>query len=208
MKTLVSKNSTLPDLSIKEGEIYHLTEDELNKLTSIFQQWFEEKRSIVRARYWLVFLFLRYTGARISEVLNINETRDIDFRNSTVRLITLKRIQKKKGQHRLVPIPDRLISEYLRIVKIFPAIEGKVFKLKRNNFFVVFRDLCKKAGIPDEIAHPHVLRHTRAIELIRSGIPITAVQQMLGHASLNTTAMYLRYSNIEIQGLMKAKGLL
>lgn len=97
MKTLVSKNSTLPDLSIKEGEIYHLTEDELNKLTSIFQQWFEEKRSIVRARYWLVFLFLRYTGARISEVLNINETRDIDFRNSTVRLITLKRIQKKKG---------------------------------------------------------------------------------------------------------------
>jgi len=59
-----------------------------------------------------------------------------------------------------------------------------------------------------KIAHPHVLRHTRAIELIRNGIPVTAVQTILGHSSLNTTAMYLKYSNTEIQAIMKAKGLL
>ncbi|WP_353684346.1 site-specific integrase [Thermodesulfovibrio sp. 3907-1M] len=206
---LVQKNNFNPlqSVSIQE-EIYHLTEDELNRLTFEFQKWFEEKRSIVRGRYWLVFLFLRYTGARVSEVLNIDETRDLDFRNSTVRLITLKRSEKKKNQYRIVPVPDRVISEYLRFTKLHPKMEGKVFKLKRNNFFVVFRQLCKKAGIPDEIAHPHVLRHTRAIELLRAGIPVTAVQQLLGHASLNTTAMYLRYSNIEIQEMLKTKGLL
>jgi molybdate transport system regulatory protein len=161
----------------------------------------------VRSRYWLVFLFLRYTGARITEVLSIDETRDIDFKNSTVRLITLKRINKAK-QHRVIPIPDRLISEYLRVVKLFPSIEQKAFKLKKNNFLIVFKKLCKKANIPGELAHPHVLRHTRAIELIRNGIPVTAVQTILGHSSLNTTAMYLKYSNTEIQAIMKAKGLL
>lgn len=203
----VKKNFT-PVLNSQEGEIYHFTEDELNRLTLEFQKWYEEKRGIVRARYWLVFLFLRYTGARISEVLNIDESRDLDYKNSTVRLITLKRTGKKKGQFRIIPIPDRLISEYLRTIKIFPSLEGKVFKIARNNFFSIFKNLCIKVGIPEEIAHPHVLRHTRAIELLRAGIPVTAVQQLMGHASLNTTAMYLRYSNIEIQGLMKSKGLL
>jgi molybdate transport system regulatory protein len=194
-------------VSINQFDVYHLTEDELSRLTYEFQQWFEKTRGVVRSRYWLVFLFLRYTGARITEVLSIDETRDIDFKNSTVRLITLKRINKAK-QHRVIPIPDRLISEYLRVVKLFPSIEQKAFKLKKNNFLIVFKKLCKKANIPSEIAHPHVLRHTRAIELIRNGIPVTAVQTILGHSSLNTTAMYLKYSNTEIQAIMKAKGLL
>lgn len=205
---LVPKKGNFINSVPVQEEIYHLTEDELNRLTFEFQKWFDEKRSIVRGRYWLIFLLLRYTGARISEVLNIDETRDIDFRASTVRLITLKRSTRKKNQYRIVPVPDRVISEYLRFTKLYPTLEGKVFKVKRNNFFVVFREICKKANIPENISHPHVMRHTRAIELLRSGIPVTAVQQLLGHASLNTTAMYLRYSNIEIQEILKTKGLI
>lgn len=154
-----------------------------------------------------MFLLLRYTGARISEVLSIDERRDFDYRNSAVRLPNLKRAKRKK-QYRIVPIPDRLISEYLRFIKLHPRQEGKVFRLKRNNFFVVFRDLCIKAGIPRDIAHPHTLRHTRAIELLRAVVPVTAVQHMLGHASLNTTAVYLKYSNVEIQAMLKMKGLI
>lgn len=194
-------------LMTKMGEVYHFTDDELNRLTMEFETWMTE-RPKQRCRYWLVFLFLRYTGARVSEVLMIDEARDIDYRNSTVRLITLKRLSKKKGQYRIVPIPNKLISEYLRMVKLYPKIEGRAFRVKRNNFFLIFRNLCLKAGIPKEIAHPHTLRHTRAIELLRAGIPVTAVQQLLGHASLNTTAMYLRYSNAEIQEMMKLKGLI
>jgi len=101
-----------------------------------------------------------------------------------------------------------LVSINQFVVKLFPSIEQKAFKLKKNNFLIVFKKLCKKANIPAKIAHPHVLRHTRAIELIRNGIPVTAVQTILGHSSLNTTAMYLKYSNTEIQAIMKAKGLL
>lgn len=206
IKDIIAKTNHLP-LGLKEGPIYHLTEDELNRLTFEFFKWYEERPNHLRARYLLLFLFLRYTGARISEVIAIDETRDIDFKRSEVRLQSLKKT-KNKEVYRIVPVPDKLIAEYLRLTKIYPKIEKKALKVKRNNFFKVFKTLCLKANIPKELAHPHILRHTRAIELIRNGIPITAVKNLLGHSNLNTTAVYLQYSATEIKDMLKIKGLI
>ncbi|MEM4620857.1 MAG: site-specific integrase [Desulfurococcaceae archaeon] len=206
IKDIIAKTNHLP-VGLKEGPIHHLTEEELNRLTLEFFKWYEEKPNHLRARYLLLFLFLRYTGARISEVIAIDETRDIDFKRSEIRLQSLKKI-KKKEVYRIVPVPDKLIAEYLRLTKIHPQIEGKALKVKRNNFFKVFKALCLKANIPPKVAHPHILRHTRAIELIRNGIPITAVKTLLGHSNLNTTAIYLQYSATEIKEMLKIKGLI
>lgn len=49
-----------------------------------------------------------------------------------------------------------------------------------------------RAGI-DKRVHPHGLRHTHATELERNGFTVTEIQQQLGHASLNTTAVYLNH---------------
>lgn len=206
IKDIIAKTNHLP-VGLKESPIHHLTEEELNRLTLEFFKWYEEKPNHLRARYLLLFLFLRYTGARISEVIAIDETRDIDFKRSEIRLQSLKKI-KKKEVYRIVPVPDKLIAEYLRLTKIHPQIEGKALKVKRNNFFKVFKALCFKANIPPKVAHPHILRHTRAIELIRNGIPITAVKTLLGHSNLNTTAIYLQYSATEIKEMLKIKGLI
>jgi len=206
MKDLQIKAKNLPVFS-DTGFVYHLTEEELNRLTFEFQKWYEEKPTARRARYWLVFLFLRYTGARISEVIQIDEKRDIDFKRSEVRIKNLKR-HKNKNSYKIVPVPDKLIAEYLRLCHIHPEIQGKALKVARTNFYAKFKEICKKAGIPEEISHPHVLRHTRAIELIRNGVPITAVKSILGHSSLNTTAIYLQYSAIEIKEILRLKGLI
>ena len=55
--------------------------------------------------------------------------------------------------------------------------------------------------------HPHTLRHTRAVELLNAGIPVTAVQDLLGHSSLLTTAQYLRLSGQDIENMLRGKGL-
>lgn len=65
-----------------------------------------------------------------------------------------------------------------------------------------------KAGIPREKAHPHVLRHSRAMEMIKAGIPLTIIQNVLGHATLNSAAVYLKFSNVEARMLLKEKGLI
>lgn len=207
------------NLQVVEGEtVYHLTPEELDRLTLAFDNYYYEdinvpsKRKVragQRGRYRMVFLFMRWTGARISEILSIDEKRDLDLRSAEVVLPTLKRhTRKKKKIKRVVPIPEKLVSEYLMFVNTHPNLVGKVFKVNRSNFFRVFKLLAKKAGISEEISHPHVLRHTRAIELLRSGVPVTIVQSLLGHASLSTTAIYLRYSATETKQILKDRGVI
>lgn len=52
--------------------------------------------------------------------------------------------------------------------------------------------MAARAGI-DKRVHPHGLRHTHAAELEREGFTVSEIQQQLGHASLNTTAVYLNH---------------
>lgn len=207
MKDVLSKTSNLPLIVKSSFGIKHFTEDEISRLTRTFESWYEERPTSRRARYYLVFLFLRFTGARISEVINVDEKRDLDFRRGEVRLKNLKKT-KHKNTYRIVPVPDKLIAEYLRLTHVHRDIEGKALKVQRTNFFVKFRELCKRAGISEELAHPHVLRHTRAIELVRYGLPLTVVKAILGHSNLNTTAVYLEYSATEIREIMKLKGVI
>jgi len=69
-----------------------------------------------------------------------------------------------------------------------------------------FHDRAKEAGISKDLAHQHILRHTRAIDLLRGGVPVTVVQDLLGHSSLTTTAIYLRLSGQEARSILKDKG--
>jgi site-specific recombinase XerD len=73
-------------------------------------------------------------------------------------------------------------------------MRGKALRMTPMTFRRMFYLRAKDAGIPEELGHPHIPRHTRAIELLRGGVPVTVVQELLGHASLTTTAVYLRLS--------------
>ncbi len=196
-----------------QQNIKYLTEVQLNSLISAFQAWFDQKdisdtKRRIRGRYWLIFLTLRFTGARISEVINI-DYGDIDFRNAEIRLITLKRHNpKKKGQYRIVPVPSNLTSEIANYIVEYPHMRDKVFKVDRSNFNKVFKERCLEVGITRELTHPHILRHTRAIELLRAGVPVTIVQDLLGHSALTTTAIYLKISGQEAKKILEEKGLI
>lgn len=165
----------------------------------------KKARRKARGQYYLTFLTLRFTGARHGEVSLVNDSTDIDFRESLIKIPTLK--QKRKIA-RLVPVPSELVAEIARYLVEYPDMRGKIFKLDRHNFRKKFAELSTLAGIPKPKAHPHVLRHTRAMELLKAGIPLTIIQNILGHATLNSTAMYLRFSNLEARQLLREKGLI
>ena len=48
------------------------------------------------------------------------------------------------------------------------------------------------AGIPDQQAHPHAIRHGHAVAAIKAGVPLPILQQQFDHASIATTAIYLQ----------------
>ncbi len=196
-------------VAITNRNIQYLTEEEINALTKTWIDYYDSRekkaRRKARGQYFLTFLVLRYTGARHGEVRLIDDSTDISFRECEIRLKTLK---QKRNIQRVVPVPPEVIAEIARYLAEYPSMKGKIFKLDVTNFKKKFHELALKAGISREKSHPHVLRHTRAMELLRSGIPITAVQSFLGHASLNSTSVYLRFSNMEVKQMMKEKGLI
>ena len=59
----------------------------------------------------------------------------------------------------------------------------------------VLADILKRVGaaaeLPEELRHPHALRHTCATELLRAGANVSDVRTFLGHASVKTTSIYL-----------------
>jgi molybdate transport system regulatory protein len=194
-------------INSQKVNISYLSPEQLDRLTDCFLNYYEEieRYRKARGRLWVIYLFLRYTGARLNEVLHINDTTDIDFRNSEIRVITLK--QRKKSL-RIVPIHTKAISELMIYLSQYPDMKGKIFALTGRAFQLAFKTVCQRAKIPQQLSHPHILRHTRAIELLRSGVPVTIVQDLLGHSSLNTTAIYLRMSSQEAKMILKDRGLI
>lgn len=60
--------------------------------------------------------------------------------------------------------------------------------IKEGIEFIV-KELGKRAGIKN--VHPHRFRRTLATDLVRKGVPIQDVAQILGHSDLRTTQVYV-----------------
>ena len=205
--------------SRKGKAVSYLSEAQINALTQAFQTWHDqaksEKQWRLRGRHWLTFLVMRFTGARLGEVIGsedkthpgIRDLDDVDFRQGELRIATLKQGEGKRPT-RIVPVPLNVTSEISAYWGHFPDMKGKVFAMTPMTFRSMFYQRAKEAAIPDGLAHPHILRHTRAIELLRGGVPVTVVQDLLGHSSLTTTAIYLRLSGQEAKSILKDKGFL
>jgi integrase len=202
-----------PAFSQTWQNIDYLNEKQLKILTRKFQDFYKKApgpwSARVRGRYFLMFLFLRYTGARISEVAGIDDQVDVDYRSADITMAVLKRHNPhKKNMRKMVSVPPQVVKKLARYLARYPEMKGKAFSIDRSNFFRRFQKLTLKCGFPKTLAHPHVLRHTRAMEMVRAGVPLTIVQGILGHANLNTTAIYLQFSGQEAKAILKDRGLI
>ncbi|MGI6252603.1 MAG: tyrosine-type recombinase/integrase [Aminivibrio sp.] len=136
-------------------------------------------------------------GLRASELCTL-DIGDIDFSAKTLRAMG-------KGQkERIIPFLGQVterVAAYLE--KGRPALLRKPVNalfltksgnpIKREDVWRTLRKRGRAAGIPVSRLHPHVLRHSFATHLLRRGMDLRAVQELLGHSSISTSEKYLHF---------------
>lgn len=134
------------------------------------------------------------SGLRVSELLNL--TRDqINHNRNTIKVLG------KGSKERVVPISDfalEYLNKYYEEVRyknigaktkiVFLNRQGK--SITRQYFHRKIKQYGEKAGVTKDLS-PHTLRHSFATHLVEYGCELRAVQEMLGHANIATTQIYL-----------------
>jgi len=147
----------------------------------------------------LVLSLLYYTGIRKSELLNLNWT-DINLSKST---IIIRR--GKGGKDRLIPLHKevtRLLDLYLdkRLpLKTEALIIGEQGRRLCNSSFVyLLKMYLILSGLKKKGYSAHSFRHSFATHLVEAGVDLFKVQKLLGHASLDTTKIYINFNSSQM----------
>ena len=135
------------------------------------------------------------SGARVSELLQAR-VGDLNFADGTLRLPTLKR---GTGAARLVALEGDLtglLAQYIaaglpKDRKGFGS-QARLWPRGRAWAWNVVHRAFTKVGVENERAHPHALRHGHGVHAHKHGVALTAIQETMGHATIQTTAIYSR----------------
>lgn len=154
-----------------------LAEPEMDRLLSLVNS--------PRDRALLELLYA--SGLRASEIANLNVT-DVNLGSGTLR------VRRGKGGKDRVGVFGRKAAHALKVY-LTGRTRGPVFRnslsgrIRTEMIRKIVKKAARRAGLSG--VHPHTLRHTFATVLLNRGLDIRYVQELLGHASLSTTAIYL-----------------
>lgn len=152
--------------------------------------------NIVDLRNRLQIELLYSCGMRLSETLKLTVS-DFDLSQRSVR------INGKRGKVRVLPLMSstlQALKSYLELRRLLlrgpddgRLLVGKATgkPLSEMVIYPVLRRLKKRLRLKRHL-HPHLFRHSIAVHLLQRGADIRHVQEFLGHASIDTTKIYLR----------------
>lgn len=130
------------------------------------------------------------SGLRLSELVML-DVADIRLAEGFVRVRF-----GKGGKERQVPVGAKAIEAIRYWLNSRPEISSQaVFvsmrgaRLSQRNVQLRLERWCKKNGLAEHV-HPHMFRHSFASHLLEASQDIRAVQELLGHANINTTQIY------------------
>jgi len=164
-----------------------------------------EKNTAFRLRDRAMLELLYATGLRVSELLALRPG-DFNFQYKFLRTVG------KGDKERMVPFHDQAeqaVKEYAEQAR--PALISKTNceflfvnrfgrSLSRMGFWKILRKYGLLAGITSKLS-PHTLRHSFATHLLANGVDLRVLQQLLGHASINTTEIYTHFDERQFKEL-------
>lgn len=154
---------------------------------------FVEAASRAPREIGLFCLTLKWSGARISEVLSLTPCA-IDIDSGIASIQTLKR--RKRGIVRQVPLPPALLRKLDQVFRLRQSQHDpsrailRIWRWSRTTAWRHVKAVMAAAGITGTPAMPKGLRHGFGVNAFQLNVPPHLVQRWLGHASMRTTAIY------------------
>lgn len=163
-----------------------------------------DTKTVLGYRDRTILEVLYSTGIRKEEVNNILLT-DVDYKEGFIRIN-----QGKGKKDRVVPIGKiacRYLENYIKAVRpslirdpynnhLFLSMKGN--RLSKNIVWEIVKRYAKAAKLKKNIS-PHTLRHTCATLMLRNQANIRHIQELLGHASLDSTQVYTSVSITDLK---------
>jgi site-specific recombinase XerD len=189
---------------IKRTQPKALTKNDIHKLLSVTSH---SSHGTKQRNYAIIQLLLQ-TGIRVGEMVNL-EIRDLTLydRSGEIRVVNAK-----GGKERTIPLNSsarKALRNYLEGRNLEEG--GAVFFSKQNRKMTVravqkvINSLAGKSGI--ENMSPHTLRHTFAINYLRSNPEcLVELSTLLGHESLDTTSIYTTASKERLANTVENAG--
>jgi integrase/recombinase XerD len=148
---------------------------------------------------------LSTTGMRVTELVSLN-LADFDVKQATV--VCPGRNGRSKRE-RILPLPPLAVEAIVHYVEkarphlmarhpeqeaLFLNHHGE--RLTRQGFWLIIKGYARQAGITN--ITPHMLRHSFAMMMLKDGMELRSVQELLGHAHITTTQVYSQLARAEM----------
>lgn len=165
-----------------------LSDEELERL----------RRNCEKQRDLALLEFLYSTGVRVSELVSLNR-QDIDFYGKNV--VVYGKGSKERETY-LNATSCMHLKQYLKGRQdnndaLFVSLKAPHERLTVSGVEDILRKLGKQTGV--EKVHPHRFRRTMATNMLRKGMPVEEVKELLGHTKLDTTMIYCNVSRDNVK---------
>ena len=168
-----------------------------------YERLLETARSLGKERLALLMETICATGIRVSEVKYIT----LEAARSGRAEIALK------GKIRTILLPGKLCRKLAKYARHKKIASGEIFltgsgrSLSRRQIWAEMKALCARAGVEPSKVFPHNLRHLFASTFYQASRDIVKLADVLGHASIETTRIYLLISGEEHRRQLDKLGL-
>jgi site-specific recombinase XerD len=149
------------------------------------------------------------TGLRVSELCSLNNDLDLsrdEFsvrgKGDKVRVVFLSQTAKDCIRAYLKARKDMEEALFVNMPRVGKDAKAMPSRLTPRSIERMIKIYAAKAGITKKVT-PHVLRHSFATDLLSNGADIRSVQQLLGHASINTTQIYTHVTDAHLREVHK-----
>jgi site-specific recombinase XerD len=155
-----------------------------------------DRKTPVGLRDYAMFLLMSTYGLRTSDIVGL-ALDAIHWRQDEVWIL-----QRKTGQPLVLPLTDAVGSallEYLRkgrprfpYRQIFLRVRAPIHPLGNTAVTSAFHFWAQRSGLEIPFYGPHCLRHSYAVHLLRQGVSVKTIGDLLGHRTAESTCVYLR----------------